>query len=156
MPTFQATCRPMAQTDLERGPRAAWLRRHRRARYGSGDGGLSQLAAALRDRGFDRSPTTIRGWESNDGRSPIPADILVALEELFDERAPRPLEHATPGDLVAALMAQTEAMLALVEELRLDRAERAADREADRELANAAGRQGGLASGLRGAAPRTA
>lgn len=111
----------MALTDEARGPRAAWLRRNRRERFGSGEGGLAKLSDALRQQGLDRSPTTIKGWESSDERSPIPPDALPVLERLFGEPAPRPVSNATSPELVSALHAQTQALADLVIELRGNR-----------------------------------
>lgn len=108
----------MALTDAARGPRAAWLRRNRRERFGSGEGGLAKLSDALRQQGLDRSPTTIKGWESSDDRSPIPPDVLPVLERLFGEPAPRPTSTSTTPELVSALHAQTQALTDLVQEIR--------------------------------------
>ncbi len=107
----------MALTDEQRGPRAAWLRLHRTKDYGSGDGGLEKLSTALRLRGIERSPTTIKGWEASDERSPIPEDILPVLEELFGEKAPPRAPTALAGDIVAALREQTRAINDLVGKL---------------------------------------
>lgn len=128
----------MALTDAQRGPRASWLRRHRLLTYGSGVGGLQKLSAALRARGIDRSPDTIKGWESSDDRSPIPPDVLPALEDLFGEAAPRPLVTATAPELVSALLAQADAISALVVELREAREARDAFDERLRSLELAA------------------
>lgn len=112
----------MAKTDEQRGPRAAWLRRHRIAKYGTGDGGLASLSAALKKRGLDRSPTTIKGWESSDDRSPVPADVLPDLEALFGDPAPGPAgPDVTAEALLGVMRAQTEAITELVKELRLAR-----------------------------------
>lgn len=119
----------MALTEEQRGPRASWLRKHRLAKFGSGEGGLAKLSAALKRLGLDRSTATIKGWESSDERSPIPPDALPYLEELFGEPAPRPVVAATPGEMVAALRDQTAALTALAEEIRLSRAEEAVTRQ---------------------------
>lgn len=90
----------MALTDEQRGPRAAWLRRHRIARFGSGDGGLVTLAAAVKTLGFDRSWQTYKGWESSDVRSPIPPEAEPYLSRLFDEPVPKaavPIDTSLAG-----------------------------------------------------------
>lgn len=111
----------MALTDEQRGPRAAWLYHHRVARFGSGVSGQEKLAAELRARGAYRAPDTIKGWEASDERSPISPDVLPHLEAIFDDKAPAPKRAITSEDVVSALAAQTEAITALVEELRLAR-----------------------------------
>lgn len=109
----------MALTDEQRGPRAAWLARHRKARFGQGEAGLAALAEALRERGAYRAPDTIKGWESGDERAPIPPDIVPHLEAIFGEPAPVPKRPVTPEEVVAALAAQTAAINALVARLDL-------------------------------------
>lgn len=116
-PNFRGNIRAMALTDEQRGPRAAWLRRHRKARFGSGDGGLAKLSSVLGERGLYRSPVTIKGWEASDERSPIPAEMLPALEEIFGEPAPRPRPVTGSAELVAAVWAQVEAINQLLERL---------------------------------------
>lgn len=108
---------PVALSDDQRGPRAAWLRRHRIPRFGTGDGGLVKLSKALLELGLDRSWSTIKGWESSDERSPIPPDALPYLEQLFGESAPRPYVAPSTPELIAAIDA-------LVQTIRDERAER--------------------------------
>jgi hypothetical protein len=104
----------MALTDEQRGTRAAWLRRHRIARFGSGQGGLAALSEELRVRGAFRGPETIKGWEASDDRSPIPVDVVPHLVEIFGDPYPAPLKPVTTADLVAALAAQTQAITELI------------------------------------------
>lgn len=106
--------RVMALTDAQVGPRAAWLRRHRKAKYGTGDGGLVALAKAMRDLGFDRSWSTYKGWESSDLRSPIPAEAEPYLERLFGEPVPDPAP-ILGGDVAAAIDRQTTAITSAIE-----------------------------------------
>lgn len=102
----------MALTDEQRGPRAAWLYRHRVARFGSGAGGLAALGEELRGRGAFRAPDTIKGWEA--GKSPIPADVVPHLEEVFRDEIPVPTRPVSQADLIAALAAQTAAITELI------------------------------------------
>lgn len=104
--------RGMALTDEQRGPRAAWLYRHRVARFGSGAGGLTALSEELRSRGAFRAPDTIKGWEA--GKSPIPADAVPPLEAIFRDEIPVPPKPVSQADLVAALAAQTAAITELI------------------------------------------
>lgn len=108
----------MALTDEQVGPRAAWLRRHRKRKYGTGDGGLVALAKAMRDLGFDRSWSTYKGWESSDERSPIQPEAEPYLEQLFREPVPAPRVPLTGGDVAAAIDRQTAVISELVTYLR--------------------------------------
>lgn len=105
----------MALTDDQVGPRAAWLRRHRKRKYGTGDGGLVALAKAMRELGFDRSWSTYKGWESSDERSPIPPEAEPYLEQVFREPVPAGRANGS-GDsaIVVALEKQTRAINELV------------------------------------------
>lgn len=114
----------MALTDDQVGPRAAWLRRHRKRKYGAGDPGLVALAKAMRDLGFERAWQTYKGWETSDERSPIQAEAEPYLERLFGEPVPDPRPIGTGGDVAAAITAQTETLTKLLDELRQERVQR--------------------------------
>jgi hypothetical protein len=100
----------MSKSDEARGPRATWLKSFRTARFGRGDGGLAALADALGKRGQYRAPGTIRGWEADDAKAPIPAEILPLLEDLFGTPAPAPRQEITSPDLAAAIREQAAAI----------------------------------------------
>jgi hypothetical protein len=70
----------------------------------------------------DRSEATVRGWEA--GRPPQPDDPVIAhLERHWGAIAPREAGAGDQTALVTALAAQTAALTALVDELRLWRSE---------------------------------
>lgn len=101
-------------TPLNRKPlMAAWIVRERNRL------GLKprELAERLNALGLDVKESTIKVWEANGDRRPGPFN-LEGLERVFGTKAPE-VSPATGGDaLLAAIAAQTEAITALVEEMR--------------------------------------
>lgn len=107
----------VALTDEQRGPQAAWLNRHIKARFGRGEAALRGLADELEKRGVRREPETIKGWIASQYRSPIPPEIRPHLEELFNDKLPAAGVSGN-GELVEALRDQTVAISALVDQIR--------------------------------------
>lgn len=83
-------------------PLSVWIAENRKRLGWKAD----ELAARLRDAGYEAADTTVRTWEA--GRTPRP-ETVEALERLFDSPAPR--ETGLDRDaLVAAIAEQTAAM----------------------------------------------
>lgn len=82
---------------------------------------VEEVVDALEARGHSVKAATIRGIEG--GSKGASARLRKLMAEIYGTKPPGVALEATetPADLVAALMAQTKAISALVEELRLAR-----------------------------------
>lgn len=94
-------------------PMAAWIVRERNRL------GLKprDLAERLNAQGLAVQESTIKVWEANGDRRPSPLN-LEGLERVFGVSAPDLGGGGGSDALVSALTAQTEAITALVEEMR--------------------------------------
>lgn len=111
----RANVPPVAKSDRERGPVAAWMRRERRARKWT----TADVVRELGKRGVHILEPSYRGYEA--GPRPPSAQVRHALEAVFGSPAPDITKEAAEPQqldgLIAAITAQTAAITRLADAL---------------------------------------
>lgn len=109
-------CAAMSYRRRDKAPFSAWLVAERTKRAWK----AGEVARRLRELGYQAEESTYRTWEA--GRRPS-SETVIALERLFESAAPGD-GAAAQTDVAAAIDRQTEAITALVDELRASRLDR--------------------------------